>query len=127
MDRRLLIFIGLLLLLVIGGGLTSAITSDGAASLVPGVLTQTERAEGSVTQFGGSQGLWLFLVIGAVVFNLVGAAATGAFIFWFLSREVTRAKAEEPAQHDRIQDAFQLPRRGGKQDDEENRELPSGA
>lgn len=125
MDRRLLIFVGLLFLLVLGGGLTSAIVADGAGSLIPGALTITERAEGSPSQFGGNQGWWLFLVIGAVVFNLVGASLTGALIFWFLNREVERAKAQEPAEHERIQDAFQLPGRGGRNKD--GNELPSGA
>jgi hypothetical protein len=109
-NRRLLIFVGLLVLLMVGGGLTSYIASEGAGNIIPGVLETTTRPEGSVNQFGQSQGLQFFLMIGFIVFNLVGAAVTGMAIFWFLNREVTRAKAQEPANHESVLDAVPVPR-----------------
>ncbi len=109
-NRRLLIFISLLVLLVAGGALTSYIAAEGAGSIIP-VLETTNRAEGSFNQFGAGQGWQLFIVIGFILFNLVGAGLTGAAIFWFLNREVQRAKAEEPANHESVLDAVPVPNR----------------
>jgi hypothetical protein len=105
-TRRLLIFIGALVVLGVGGALTSLISAEGATNLIPGVLTVTRHPEASVSQFGGSQGLWFVLMVGFILFNLAGAAATGAAIFWFLSRQVKRAKAENPANHETLRDAI---------------------
>lgn len=106
MNRRFLFLIGGMALLIVGGGLTSFIAAEGAGSLVPGVLTTTREAEGSVSAFGGNQGLYFVLMVGFILFNLIGASLTGMAIFWFLNREVTRVKAEEPANYATIGEAF---------------------
>lgn len=106
MNRRFLFLVGGIALLIIGGGLTSFITAEGAGNLIPGVLATTREAEGSVSAFGGNQGLQFVLMVGFIVFNLIGASLTGMAIFWFLNREVTRVKAEEPANHATIGEAF---------------------
>jgi hypothetical protein len=126
-NRRVMIFAGLLLLLVVGGGVTSFIAAEGGGSLIPGVLTVTSRPEASVNQFGGNQGLWLFIFIVVLVGSLVGASAVGAFIFWGLNREIERAKVEEAANHESIVDALGLPRRPDPDDDDADneRELPA--
>lgn len=127
MNRRVMIFTGLLFLLVVTGGLTSFAAANGSGSLFPGVLTVTSRPEASVSQVSGNQGLLLIGWIAFVVFNLVGASLTGMAIFWFLNRQVERAKAEEPAQHERVADAFSLPGRAGNKsdDDGDDLELPA--
>lgn len=106
MNRRVMIFASILAMLLVTGGLTSFIAAEGVGNLIPGVLTVTTIPEASVNQFGGNQGWWFVLMVGFILFNLVGASVTGAVIFWFLSREVTRAKAEAPANHETIREAF---------------------
>lgn len=125
-NRRLLIFVSLLVLLMVGGGLTSFIAAEGAGNIIPGVLETTNQSEGSVNDFGQGQGLQLFLLIGFIVFNLVGAGVTGMAIFWFLNREVTRAKADEPANHESVLDAVSLPRLDRSQS-QATQELPAEA
>lgn len=107
MNRRFIFLVGAVALLVVGGGLTSFIAANGGSgSLIPGVLTVTEIPEASVTKFGANQGFWLVALIAFIVFNLVGATLTGMAISWFLNREVARAKASEPANHETLRDAF---------------------
>jgi hypothetical protein len=125
MNKRLQIFAGLMLLLVITGGLTSFAAANGSGSLIPGVLTVTSRPEASVNQFGQNQGLMFVGVVAFVLFNLIGASLTGALIFWFLNREVTRAKASDPAQHDTLTEAFGLPQRTEPDEDDPEHELPA--
>ena len=125
-NRRLLIFVGTLILLVVGGGLTSLITAEGSGNLIPGVLEITSRPEASPSQFGGNQGLWFFLMVGFIVFNLVGASLTGAAIFWFLNRGIERSKVQEPANHETFAEALpKIPRRNTSSDT--SGELPVGA
>lgn len=126
MNRRVLIFAGLLLLLVVTGGLTSFAAANGTGSLIPGVLTVTSNAEASVNQVTGNQAIWLIGVIAFILFNLAGASLTGMALFWFLSREVARAKATEPAQHETLGEAFGLASRNESRDeDEDGGELPA--
>jgi hypothetical protein len=126
MNRRVMIFAGLLLLLMVTGGLTSFVAANGSGSLIP-VLTVTSNAESSVNQVTGNQAIWLVGWIAFVVFNLAGASLTGMAIFWFLNRGVERAKAQEPAQHETIGDALRLPARsqGVANEDEDGGELPA--
>lgn len=127
MNKRLLIFIGALVVLAAGGGLTSFIAAEGAGSLIPGVLTVTRHPEASVTAFGGNQGARFFLLILFIVFNLVGASLTGALIFWFLNREVERAKVEEAPQHEDWVEGVPGLRRLRQPQEDEARQLPAEA
>ncbi len=127
MNRRVMIFAGLLLLLLVTGGLTSFAAANGTGSLIPGVLTVTSNAEASVNQVTGNQAIWLVGVIAFILFNLVGASLTGMALFWLLSRGVTRAKARDAAQHETLGDAFGLGRRSESNTDEDGDggELPA--
>jgi hypothetical protein len=110
-NRRVLIFASLLALLLVSGGFTSLIASqDGAGFAIPGLLTVTSRPEASVAQFAGNQALWLLAAIAFILFNLVGATLSGMAIFWFLNREIERAKNESPAEHETLGAAFGLNR-----------------
>lgn len=106
MNRQALFLIGAIVLLIVGGGLTSFVVAEGAASLVPGVLEVTRHAEGSVSQFGGNQGLQLLLLTVAIGVSLVGVSALGALFWWFLNHEVTTAKAMDNANHETLNEAF---------------------
>ncbi|MEL6272774.1 MAG: hypothetical protein AAFV33_23690 [Chloroflexota bacterium] len=124
-TRRLMIFIAAIVLLAIGGGLTSLIAAEGASDIVPGLARVTERPEADVSQFAGNQGLWFFILIGAVVFNVAGAGLTGAAIFFFLNRGIERAKVEKPANHETIADALPKLRRNNNDDPQTGGELPA--
>lgn len=127
MNRRLLIFMGALVVLAVSGGLTSFIAAEGTAGLIPGVLEVTSRPEASVTAFGGNQGVWFFLLIIFIVVNLVGASLTGAAIFWFLNREVERAKAAEAPNHEDWVDGMPGLRRLKQPQDSDAPQLPAEA
>lgn len=109
MNRRFLIIVGIVFLLIVGGGLTSFIAAEGASGLIPGVLEVTRDSEASVNEFAPGQGVQLALLIGFILFNLVGASLTGALIFWFLNREVVDAYQMEEANHETFRDAFRRP------------------
>ncbi|MFZ4815272.1 MAG: hypothetical protein ACOYL5_12105 [Phototrophicaceae bacterium] len=106
MNRRMVVFIVCLFVLVVGGSLTSYVAANGSSGLIPGVLTVTRNPQASVSAFGEGQGFQLFLLIGFILFNLVGASVTGAALFWFLNREVENAKVTPPAQHETILEAL---------------------
>lgn len=90
--RNLIIFGGLLLLLIIGGGLTSQLIANQNGTIVP-VLTQTVDPNASPTSMLPWKAEQFFLLIGFIVFNLLGIAATIALVFWFLDRGVKRERA----------------------------------
>jgi TRAP-type mannitol/chloroaromatic compound transport system permease small subunit len=72
--RRLLIFAGLMVLLIIGGGLTAELISSGGGSPLPWKAEQ------------------FFLLVGFILFNLIGIAATIAIIVWLLDGAIRRNK-----------------------------------
>ena len=91
--KRLGIVIVLLLLLLIGGGLTSLlIANDGG--ILP-VLQQVSRPDASPTVIQSWKADQLFLLIGFILFNLIGMAVTIAVVLWLLDRGVRRSRAEE--------------------------------
>ncbi|MCL4248944.1 MAG: hypothetical protein KJ065_12430 [Anaerolineae bacterium] len=90
--RNLIIFGGLLLLLIIGGGLTSQLIANQSGTVLP-VLTQTVDPNASPTSMLPWKAEQFFLLVGFVIFNLVGIAATIALVFWFLDRGVKRGNA----------------------------------
>ncbi|MCA9905791.1 MAG: hypothetical protein KC547_18170 [Anaerolineae bacterium] len=90
--RNLIIFGGLLLLLIIGGGLTSQLIANQNGTVLP-VLTQTVDPNASPTSMLPWKAEQFFLLVGFVVFNLLGIAATIALVIWFLDRGVKRGDA----------------------------------
>lgn len=110
MDRRFGILIVIVAVLIVGGGLTSFIAAEGTTGLLPGMLTVTRIPEASVNQFGENQGLWFALMVGFILFNLVGASVTFAALTWFLDKNVQTARVEKNANHPTIQEAFRLNR-----------------
>ncbi|MBI5666613.1 MAG: hypothetical protein HZC41_01280 [Chloroflexi bacterium] len=92
--RRLAILAFVLLLLIVGGGLTAQIASEGGTFQVPAVIRTTNNPDASVLDMTPWKAEQLFLVIGFILFNLIGAAVTVAVVFWLLHRQVKRVKAE---------------------------------
>lgn len=91
--RRFAFFMFIILLLIIGGGLTAQIASEGGTFQIPAVIRTTSNPDASVLDMTPWKAEQLFLVIGFVLFNLIGAAVTLAIVFWLLHRQVKRAKA----------------------------------
>lgn len=89
--RRLLIFAALLLLLIIGGGLTAELISTDGGSMLP-ILTQTINPDASPTEIVPWKAEQFFLLVGFILFNLIGIAATIAIIVWLLDGAIRRNK-----------------------------------
>jgi Na+/melibiose symporter-like transporter len=94
--RRLVILAGLLLLLVIGGGLTAQLIANQGSTLLP-VLTQTQNPDASRVVLLPWKAEQFFLLIGFILFNLIGIALTLAVIVWFIDRMIRRGKAQPVA------------------------------
>lgn len=92
--RRLIIFVTVILVIVIGGGLTMQLAGGGTESVIPGVYRYTDSPEASVLDVTGWQAQQLFLLVGFLIVNLVGIGLTLALIMWFLDRQVRIVKAD---------------------------------
>jgi hypothetical protein len=95
--RRLFTFAGLLLLLIIGGGLTAQLIATDGGELLP-ILTQTANPDASPTAVVPWKAEQFVLLVGFVLFNLVGIAATIAVILWFLDRGIKRSAQAKSAE-----------------------------
>lgn len=85
--RRNLTVIAFLLVIMIGGGVLTA----GVGFGVP-IIIQSENPAASPFSATPGQATQLILLIGFILFNVVGAGVTLAVLLWFGSREVERAK-----------------------------------
>ncbi len=93
--RRLTFLAVILVILVIGGGLTAQLTTrEGIGGVLP-VLQTVDNPSGSTATLTSQKAELLFLLIGFVVFNVVGIAVTLAVIMWFLHRGVKIAEKIE--------------------------------
>lgn len=92
--KRLIIFGVVILVIIIGGGLTMQIAGSGSESVIPGVYRYTNSPEASVLDVTSWQAQQMFLFIGFVLFNLIGIGLTLALVMWFLDRQVRQVKAE---------------------------------
>ena len=91
--KRLGIIVALLLLLLIGGGLTMQLISNGDAGLLP-VLRQTANPDASVADVIPWKAEQFVLAVGFILFNLIGMGVTIAAVFWLLDRAIRRSRAE---------------------------------
>lgn len=90
MKRAL--FLIVVIAVLIGGGYLSTVISRQGARAVPGVLTQTNNPEASVTTVTPEKGAIFFIFVAIALGSVVGMGITLAIIFWFLNRQVARAK-----------------------------------
>lgn len=89
--RTLTVIIAVLVLLVIGGALTTILVGDG--SLLP-TIQQSNDPEASTLAAEGWQAEQFVLLVLFLVVNLVGIGVTIAGIMWVLSRGVKSAEVE---------------------------------
>ncbi len=90
--RRLIILAVLILVLILGGLATSMLAQTGG-ELLP-VLRTVGMPEGSTSVLQAWKAEQLFLLIGFILFNLVGIGVTLAIVIWFLDRGVKHSQAE---------------------------------
>lgn len=93
--KRLAIVVVVLLVLIISGGLTAQVASNGGQVNFPGIIVATRNPDASVFEMTPWKAEQVFLLIGFLLFNLVGIALTLALLFWFLNWQVKRVKASE--------------------------------
>jgi flagellar basal body-associated protein FliL len=91
-----MILVVIVVLMLAGGGLTAQLLSNSGSLDLP-VLTQTVQPDASPTTMLPWKAEQFFLLIGFILFNVVGIAATLAIIFWFIDRGIRRGKAEAAA------------------------------
>ncbi|MCA9892982.1 MAG: hypothetical protein KC615_08355 [Anaerolineae bacterium] len=99
MKRSLGILVFLVIIMLIGGVLTSGVFGG-----VPTII-QTDNPDASVFQATPEQANQIIIWVTFVVVNVLGAGLTLAFLFWFGNREVkvVSRMPESPS------DAEQLP------------------
>lgn len=90
--RRFSILVGLVLLLLIGGGLTAYLSNSGGQVLP--ILQQVGAPDASPTTMLPWKANQFVLLIGFILFNLVGMAVTIAIVLWFIDRGVKKSRAE---------------------------------
>ena len=93
MRERLTFLVAAAFLLAAGGFFTSLFSGNELADILP-FLQQTSNREASTLYAESWQTEQLFLMIGFILFNMIGIAATLAVVMWFLNRGVQTAKAE---------------------------------
>lgn len=90
--KRLITLVALIVILIIGGGLTAQlIASNGEILPVLETVSNPDADRSVMMPWKAEQ---FFLMVGFILFNLVGIAATLAVIFWFIDRGIRRSKAE---------------------------------
>lgn len=94
--RRFSILVGLVLLLLIGGGLTAYLTNSGG-DVLP-ILQQVGAPDASPTTMLPWKANQFIILIGFILFNLVGMAVTIAIVLWFIDRGVKKSQVESVQQ-----------------------------
>lgn len=93
--KRLIPLLVIIAILIVAGGLTAQFAATNGTQMLPGAKIQTGNPEASAFVATDWQAQQFFLLIGFIMFNLIGIGATIAIIMWLLSRQVTIAKATE--------------------------------
>jgi hypothetical protein len=95
--RRASILISLVILLILGGYVSIAISQQGSGA-IPGLQPQTSNPNASpmaVTPMKGAQ----FLIFSAIALgSVVGLGVVTALVFWLLNRQVVKVEKEPDAQ-----------------------------
>ena len=87
MKRGVAILAFLLIITIAGGVLTANVGFS-----IP-TMQQTNDPAASFFEATPNQAVYLILMVGFIVVNVLGAGLTAAFLFWLGSREVKRAEA----------------------------------
>lgn len=90
--RAFITIVAILLILIIGGGLTSMLVSNNGGGVLP-ILTTTNIPDASPTVVLPWKAEQFFLLVGFILFNLIGMALTLALVFWLVDRGLRRNKS----------------------------------
>lgn len=93
--KRLLIVGVILVVLIVCGGLSAQIASNGNQLAIPGLIRQTNNPDASALDMAPWKAEQLFLFVGFILFNLIGMAVTLMVIFWFLNYQVKSVAAKK--------------------------------
>jgi len=93
--KRLLIVGVILVVLIVCGGLSAQIASNGNHLAIPGLIRQTNNPDASALDMAPWKAEQLFLFVGFILFNLIGMAVTLMVIFWFLNYQVKSVAAKK--------------------------------
>lgn len=94
--KGFILFVVLLIVLFAGGALTAQLTANQGAGVLP-ILEVTSSPDASRTVMQPWKAEQFFLMIGFILFNLIGIAATLALLFWLADRGIRRSKADAAA------------------------------
>jgi hypothetical protein len=84
-----------MVILIVGGGLTAQLTTNrNAADFLP-VLKQVDSPDGSTLAVVPWKAEQIVLLVGFILFNMIGIGATLALVMWLLNRFVKEANATE--------------------------------
>jgi hypothetical protein len=81
-----------IVLLLLGGGLTAQLANNNITNILP-IIHQTNVPEGSFIDPAPWQAQQFIILVGFILFNLVGMGATIAIVMWLLDRQVRISKA----------------------------------
>ncbi len=99
--RRALFLIVIVLILIASGFLSIQLNQQAnSGAALPGMRVQTDNPEASVLVTTPTKGALFLGFAGFVLFNLVGIGVTLAIIFWFLNRQVVRARNQPNREFD---------------------------
>jgi len=87
--KRALFLIVVVVLLIIGGYLSNAISKRGAAA-IPMLVVQTENPEASPMTVTPEKGALFFIFASIALGSVIGMGATLALVFWLINRNVAR-------------------------------------
>lgn len=93
--RTFIIVVVIFLILIVGGGLTTMLISTNGAILP--ILTTTTVPDASPTMVLPWKAEQIFLLIGFLLFNLIGIAVTLAGLFWLVDRGLRSSRANAAA------------------------------
>lgn len=90
--KRLITLGVIMAVLLAGGALTSFLIANGGAVLP--VLQQVSAPDASPSVMEPWKANQFFLLVGFILFNLIGIAGTLAVIFWFVDRGIRQSKPD---------------------------------
>jgi predicted membrane protein len=92
--KRLAIVMAVIIVLIVTGGLTAQIASQGGSLSIPGLIRQTANPDASAMDMTAWKAEQLFLAVGFILFNLVGMAVTIMAVIWFFNWQIKKTRAQ---------------------------------
>ena len=93
-KQRMAVLIAALFILAASGFITAILSGNELADVLP-FLIQTSDPEANPLRAEPWQAEQIFLLIGFILFNMIGIGATIAVVMWLLHRGVREVHAEE--------------------------------